>query len=58
MRISIDLGGQPDLKVLLITGYDENAAVSNGHPEPDMHAMSKPSAMDSLATRIKSIIDD
>lgn len=49
---------RPDLKVLFITGYAENAAISNGHLEPGMHVMSKPFAMDSLAARIRSIIED
>jgi len=48
---------RPDLKVLFITGYAENAAISNGHLEPGMHVMSKPFPMDALATRIKSIIE-
>lgn len=48
---------RPNLKVLFITGYAENAAISNGHLEPGMHVMSKPFPMDALATRIKSIIE-
>jgi len=47
---------RPGLKVLFITGYAENAAVSNGHLEPGMQVMSKPFAMDQLAARIRSII--
>jgi CheY-like chemotaxis protein len=49
---------RPDLKVLFITGYAENAAISNGHLEPGMHVMSKPFAMENLATRIRSIIEE
>jgi CheY-like chemotaxis protein len=49
---------RPDLKVLFITGYAENAAISNGHLEPGMHVMSKPFAMETLATRIRSIIEE
>ena len=49
---------RPDLKVLFITGYAENAAVSNGHLEPGMHVLSKPFPMDTLATRVQSIIQD
>ena len=49
---------RPKLKVLFITGYAENAAVSNGHLEPGMHVMSKPFPMESLASRIRSIIED
>jgi PAS domain S-box-containing protein len=45
-----------DLKVLFITGYAENAAISNGHLEPGMHVLAKPFAMEKLAVRIKAII--
>jgi PAS domain S-box-containing protein len=48
---------RPDLKVLFITGYAENAAISNGHLDPGMHVLSKPFPMDKLAARIKAIIE-
>ncbi|HEY8441581.1 MAG TPA: PAS domain S-box protein [Xanthobacteraceae bacterium] len=47
---------RPDLKVLFITGYAENAAIGNGHLEPGMHVLTKPFAMDMLAARIRSIL--
>jgi PAS domain S-box-containing protein len=47
---------RPDLKVLFVTGYAENAAIGNGHLEPGMHVLTKPFAMDMLAARIRSII--
>jgi DNA-binding response OmpR family regulator len=47
---------RPGLKVLFITGYAENAAISSGRLAPGMHVMSKPFAMDKLAARIHSII--
>jgi signal transduction histidine kinase/CheY-like chemotaxis protein len=50
-------GKRPKLKVLFITGYAENAAITNGHLEPGMQVMSKPFSMDKLATRIRSIIE-
>jgi PAS domain S-box-containing protein len=49
-------GTRPDLKVLFITGYAENAAVGNGHLAPGMHVLTKPFAMHALASRIKTII--
>lgn len=49
---------RPNLKVLFITGYAENATISNGHLEPGMHVLSKPFPMDKLAARIKSIIEE
>ena len=47
---------RPELKVLFITGYAENAAIGNGQLEPGMHVLSKPFAMETLASRIKAII--
>jgi PAS domain S-box-containing protein len=44
------------LKVLFITGYAENAVVGNGHLEPGMHVLTKPFAMEALASRIKELI--
>jgi CheY-like chemotaxis protein len=47
---------RPDLKVLFITGYAENAVVANGHLEPGMQVMTKPFAMETLGSRIKDLI--
>jgi PAS domain S-box-containing protein len=47
---------RPKLKVLFITGYAENAVLSNGHLLPGMHVLTKPFAMDRLASRIKDVI--
>jgi PAS domain S-box-containing protein len=47
---------RPDLKVLFITGYAENAAIGNGHLEPGMHVLTKPFAMEKLASKIRAII--
>ena len=49
---------RPGLKVLFITGYAENAVLSHGHLEPGMHVLTKPFAMDTLASRIKDLIAD
>jgi len=48
---------RPDLKVLFITGYAENAVVGNGYLEPGMHVMTKPFALEALASRIKELIN-
>ena len=45
-----------DLKVLFITGYANNAAIGNGHLEPGMHVLTKPFAMDKLASKIRAVI--
>ncbi|MXP64736.1 PAS domain S-box protein [Roseomonas sp. M0104] len=47
---------RPELKVLFITGYAENAVIGNGHLEPGMHVLTKPFAMEALASRIKELI--
>ncbi len=49
-------GRRPTLKVLFITGYAENAAITNGKLETDMYVLSKPFPLDKLAARIRSII--
>ncbi|RYF93964.1 MAG: response regulator [Caulobacteraceae bacterium] len=49
--------GRPDLKVLFITGFAENAAVGNGHLAPGMEVMTKPFAMAALANRIRDLIE-
>ena len=47
---------RPALKVLFMTGYAENAVLSHGHLEAGMHVLTKPFAMDVLASRMKSLI--
>ena len=48
---------RPDLKVLFITGYAENAAVGNGLLDVGMQVMTKPFAVAALATRVRDIIE-
>jgi len=47
---------RPGLRVLFITGYAENAVLNHGHLDPGMHVMTKPFAMEALASRIKELI--
>ena len=47
---------RPDLKVLFITGYAENAVLGQGHLEPGMHILTKPFAMEALASRMQDLI--
>ena len=47
---------RPDLGVLFITGYAENSVIGHGHLEPGMQVLTKPFAMEALATRIKDLI--
>ncbi|MCJ2069604.1 PAS domain-containing protein [Methylobacterium sp. J-030] len=48
---------RPGLKVLFITGYAENAILGNGTLPPGMAVLTKPFAMDAMATRIRSLIE-
>ena len=47
---------RPELKVLFITGYAENSVIGNGHLAPGMQVLTKPFAMEALASRIKELI--
>ena len=47
---------RPDLPVLFITGYAENAVLGNGQLEAGMHVMTKPFGMEALADRIRGLI--
>jgi PAS domain S-box-containing protein len=49
---------RPELKVLLITGYADNAVLARNNLEPGMHVLTKPFAMQLLASRIRELIDD
>ncbi|MGL1344659.1 hypothetical protein ACSTKE_00120, partial [Vibrio parahaemolyticus] len=47
---------RPGLKALFITGFAENALLSNGQLEPGMSVLTKPFAMDVLAARIRDLL--
>ncbi len=47
---------RPDLKVLFITGYAENAGVGNGQMAAGMQVMTKPFALEQLAARVQAIL--
>ncbi|MEJ5979665.1 ATP-binding protein [Novosphingobium sp. PS1R-30] len=49
--------GRPDLKILFVTGYAENAAVGNGHLDPGMEVITKPFVMTELANKITELIE-
>jgi PAS domain S-box-containing protein len=48
---------RPNLKILFMTGYAETAAMADGFLLPGMEMITKPFAIDSLAARIKAIIE-
>jgi PAS domain S-box-containing protein len=49
---------RPNLKVLFITGYAENAVLNHGHLDRGMHVLTKPFQMDAFARRVKALIED
>jgi signal transduction histidine kinase/ActR/RegA family two-component response regulator len=48
---------RPDLRVLFMTGYAENAAIAEGFLEPGMSMITKPFAMEALATKIRQMLE-
>ncbi|MBP8230717.1 MAG: PAS domain-containing protein [Rhizorhabdus sp.] len=49
---------RPDLRILFMTGYAENAVIGNGQLAPNMALLTKPFPMDTLAARIQDIMAD
>ena len=47
---------RPDLKVLFITGYTENIALGQGPLQQGMHILTKPFAVEALASRIRELL--
>jgi CheY-like chemotaxis protein len=47
---------RPGLKVLFITGYAENAFIGEGPLAPDTQVLTKPFAVDVLASRVRDMI--
>jgi PAS domain S-box-containing protein len=48
---------RPELKVLFITGFAENAVVGNGHLDKGMEVLTKPFEMSELANKIRDLIE-
>jgi len=48
---------RPELQVLFITGYAENAAFGNGHLPTGMQLLTKPFKMDALMQRVQAILE-
>jgi PAS domain S-box-containing protein len=47
---------RPAVKVLFITGFAEKAVLSHGHIEAGMSVLTKPFAMEALASRVKGLL--
>ncbi|MBU6266120.1 MAG: PAS domain-containing protein [Sphingomonadales bacterium] len=47
---------RPDLRVMFITGYAENAVLSHGHLDPGMQVLTKPFSMEALSQRLAELL--
>jgi signal transduction histidine kinase/CheY-like chemotaxis protein len=47
---------RPDLKILFVTGYAENAVLNHGHIEPGMEVLTKPFAVGELRRRVATML--
>ncbi|WP_233247623.1 ATP-binding protein [Caulobacter endophyticus] len=47
---------RPELKVMFITGYAENAVLNHGHIQPGMEVLTKPFAVSDLAGRVDRML--
>ena len=47
---------QPDLKVLFITGFAENAVLGNGVLEPGIQVMTKPFSLEAFTMRVRELL--
>ena len=54
-----DAGRQlrPELRVLFITGYAENAVIGHGHLGHGMQIITKPFTIEAVATKVRDILD-
>jgi CheY-like chemotaxis protein len=48
---------RPDLKVLFVTGYAQNAMARGGFLAPGMEMINKPFALDALSAKISEMIE-
>jgi hypothetical protein len=48
---------RPGLRTLFITGYAESAAIGANQLAPGMHVLTKPFAIDTLAARVRELIN-
>lgn len=49
-------GLRPDIEVLFITGYAENAVLNHGHLDNGMHVMTKPFQIDDFGRPVKQLV--
>lgn len=53
----VALRDRPNLKVLFITGYAENAVFNHGHLAPGMQVLTKPFEINALESRVHALIE-
>jgi signal transduction histidine kinase len=49
---------RPDLRILFVTGYAENAVLNHGHIERGMEVLTKPFAIEELARRVQGLLQN
>ncbi|SPB17226.1 PAS/PAC sensor hybrid histidine kinase [Caballeronia novacaledonica] len=49
---------RPELKVLFITGYAENSVIGSGRLDPGMQVLTKPFSIETLAARVRQLVDE
>ena len=47
----------PNIRVLFMTGYSQDAIVHQGRLDPDIHLLEKPFRRETLAVRVRAILD-
>ena len=50
-------GVMPNIRVLFMTGYSQDAIVHQGRLDPDIHLLEKPFRRETLAVRVRAILD-
>ncbi|MBP1853323.1 hybrid sensor histidine kinase/response regulator [Rhizobium halophytocola] len=49
---------RPELRILFVTGYAENAVLNHGHLDHGMHVMTKPFLGEELARKVRELLAD
>ena len=49
---------RPQIKVLYVSGYTRDSIVDHGVLKPGVHFVAKPFTLDSLANKVREILDN
>jgi CheY-like chemotaxis protein len=52
------MGSRPNMKILMMSGYSGIALMSQGEPRPGMSFMEKPFTSDSVARKVRELLDE